>query len=97
MMTTSLYADYEHSWNKHNFKVTAGMNTEYYYINALTGKRYDVINENVPSINTATGTSDLKGSSKEWATMGATLKGKKLFPCEPLGSEVYGYSPAMYF
>ena len=70
MMTTSLYADYEYSWNKHNFKVTAGMNTEYYYINELIGKRYDVINENVPSINTATGTSDLKGSSKEWATMG---------------------------
>lgn len=64
MMTTSLYADYEYSWNKHNFKVTAGMNTEYYYINELIGKRYDVINENVPSINTATGTSDLKGLLK---------------------------------
>lgn len=70
MMTTSLYADYEHSWNKHNFKATVGMNSEYYYINNLEGKRYDVINENVPSINTATGTSGLKAYSREWATMG---------------------------
>ena len=70
MMTTALYADYEHSWNKHNFKATAGMNSEYYYINNLEGKRYDVVNEKVPSINTATGTSNLKAYSKEWATMG---------------------------
>ena len=47
------------------FKVTASMNTEYYYISQLIGlKRYDVINEKCPNINTATGTSDLKGSSK---------------------------------
>lgn len=70
MMTTSLYADYGHTWKKHNFKVTAGMNSEYYYINELTGKRYDVVNEKVPSINTASGTSNLKAFSKEWATMG---------------------------
>lgn len=70
MMTTSLYADYEYMLKKHNFKATVGMNSEYYYINELIGKRYDVINENVPSINTATGTNDLKASSREWATMG---------------------------
>ena len=46
------------------------MNSEYYYINNLEGKRYDVVNEKVPSINTATGTSNLKAYSKEWATMG---------------------------
>lgn len=70
MMTTSLYADYEYALNKHNFKLTAGMNSEYYYINKLRGKRYDVINENRPSINTASGTSNLWASSSEWATMG---------------------------
>ena len=70
MMTTALYADYEYSWKKHNFKATVGMNSEYYYINNLEGKRYDVVNENVPSINTATGSSNLKAYSKEWATMG---------------------------
>lgn len=70
MMTTALYADYEYSWKKHNFKVTAGMNSEYYYINNLEGKRYDVVNENVPSINTSTGNSNLKAYTKEWATMG---------------------------
>lgn len=70
MMTTSLYADYEHTLKNHNFKLTAGMNSEYYYINELTGKRYDVINEKVPSINTASGTSNLKAFTREWATMG---------------------------
>lgn len=70
MMTTALYADYEYSWMKHNFKATAGMNSEYYRINNLVGKRYDVVNEQVPSINTATGTSVLKAFTREWATMG---------------------------
>ena len=70
MMTTALYADYEQSWNKHNFKITAGMNSEYYYFNELVGKRYNVINELVPSINTATGANDLKAASREWATLG---------------------------
>ena len=70
MMTTALYADYEYSWIKHNFKATAGMNSEYYRINNLVGKRYDVVNEQVPSINTATGTSVLKAFTREWATMG---------------------------
>ena len=70
MMTTALYADYEYSWMKHNFKATAGMNSEYYRINNLVGKRYDVVHEQVPSINTATGTSVLKAFTREWATMG---------------------------
>lgn len=70
MVTTALYADYEYSWMKHNFKATAGMNSEYYRINNMVGKRYDVVNELVPSINTATGTSVLKAFTREWATMG---------------------------
>lgn len=70
MMTTSLYADYEHSWNNHNFKAMIGMNTEYYYQNKLMGKRFDVIDENVPSINTANGISSNSGGANEWATMG---------------------------
>ena len=41
------------------------MNTEYYYINELIGKRYDVINEMSPVSIRPTGTSDLKGSSKK--------------------------------
>ena len=70
MMTTSLYADYEHSWNKHNFKFMVGMNSEYYYVNDLMGKRFDTIDENVPSLNTANGISSNSGSMKEWATLG---------------------------
>lgn len=70
MMTTSLYADYEHSWNSHNFKAMIGMNSEYFYRNKLMGKRFDVIDENVPSLNTANGVSSNSGGANEWATMG---------------------------
>lgn len=71
MLTTSLLADYEFSINEaHNFKVMVGMNSEYFSNNYLMANRKDLIDDNVPSINTATGISSNQGTMGEWATLG---------------------------
>ena len=71
LLTTSIYADYTFTLLKdHNFKVMVGMNTEKYFINKLWGKRFDVIDDNVPSIHTSNGVSSNDGTMNEWSTMG---------------------------
>lgn len=70
MMTTALYADYNYSISNHNFKLMAGMNSEYNYFNNLTGRRFGVIDPNIPSLNTAIGNSSNSAETKEWATLG---------------------------
>lgn len=70
MMTTALYADYNYSISNHNFKLMAGMNSEYNYFNNLTGRRFGVVDPNIPSLNTAIGNSSNSAETKEWATLG---------------------------
>lgn len=71
LLTTSIYADYTFTLLKnHNFKVMVGMNTEKYFINKLWAKRFDVIDDNVPSIHTSNGVSSNDGTMNEWSTMG---------------------------
>lgn len=71
LLTSSVHADYEYSINEqHNFKLMAGMNAEKYKENVLWGKRTDVVDDNVPSINTSLGVSSTNGTMGEWATLG---------------------------
>ena len=70
MMTTALYADYNYSISNHNFKLMVGMNSEYNYFNNLTGRRFGVVDPNIPSLNTAIGNSSNSAETKEWATLG---------------------------
>lgn len=70
-LTGDVYADYTFTLNNaHNFKVMAGWNAEKYKTNNVWAKRFDVIDDNKPSINTANGTMSNGGSTNVWATMG---------------------------
>ena len=70
LLTTSLYTDYFKSFNKNNFKVMVGFNTELYKQNYVYAKRDDVISDEVPSIDTSMGKDYTSANKKEWATAG---------------------------
>lgn len=70
-LTTSLYSDYSFSFDEHQFKVMAGVNTEKYNNRYLSVKRMDLITESVPEIGTATGEDKInEASAYTWATAG---------------------------
>ena len=70
-LTTSLYSDYSFSFDEHQFKVMAGVNTEKYNNRYLSVKRMDLITESVPEIGTATGEDKInEASAYTWATTG---------------------------
>ena len=70
-LTTSLYTDYSFAFDKHQFKVMAGVNTEKYKNRFLNVKRMDLITESVPEIGAATGEDKInEASAYTWATAG---------------------------
>lgn len=70
-LTTSLYTDYSFAFDKHQFKVMAGVNTEKYNNRFLNVKRMDLITESVPEIGAATGEDKInEASAYTWATAG---------------------------
>lgn len=70
-LTGAVYADYSFTLNNnHNFKVMVGWNAEKFKTNSVWAKRFDVIDDNRPSINTANGTMSNGGTTAIWATMG---------------------------
>lgn len=71
LTNVSAYSDY--SWNfneKHNFKVMLGFNAELFQTEDASVKRYDVITDEVPSINTASGKDVTDGYIGQWSTAG---------------------------
>ena len=69
LITASAFADYGVTlWDNHNFKFLVGFNSESYRYNTVWAKRSDVIDDNVPSINTSNGVSSNGGSMGEWAS-----------------------------
>lgn len=71
LFMASARANYKLSLNElHNFKVMIGMNCESYKVNDVWAKRSDVIDDNVPSINTANGISSNNGTMNEWSSLG---------------------------
>ena len=70
-LTTSLYSDYSFSFDEHQFKVMAGVNTEKYNNRYLSVKRMDLITESIPEIGAATGEDKInEASAYTWATAG---------------------------
>lgn len=70
-LTTSLYTDYSFAFDKHQFKVMAGVNTEKYNNRFLNVRRMDLITESVPEIGAATGEDKInEASAYTWATAG---------------------------
>jgi TonB-linked SusC/RagA family outer membrane protein len=65
------YVDYSTSFDKHNLLLLGGYQQEYYFVHKLTGKRSNLISEDIPSLNIATG-DDLQSTEykAEWATQG---------------------------
>lgn len=71
LTTVSTYTDY--SWSlavKHNFKVMLGFNAELFQTEDVSVRRADVITDEVPSINTATGKDVTGGYIGQWSTAG---------------------------
>lgn len=56
--TFNLYTTVSPSFGKHNFKFTAGMNTEIYHSKRFKAVRLDLMSEDVNSLNVATGIVD---------------------------------------
>ncbi|MGF7080180.1 TonB-dependent receptor [Mucilaginibacter sp. UYCu711] len=67
----NLYADYSHSFGKHNFKALIGGNYERYNYSSLEIQRDGLIIDNLPNFNLAAGQNyKLLSSSNQWATLG---------------------------
>ena len=59
---------YEKTIQGHFFKGMIGYEREYRYFSNIYGKRYDLINEDVPSFSTASGAFELGEGKSHWAT-----------------------------
>ncbi len=68
--STNLYSSYDLKLNKHQFSILGGMQLERGRNNYLTGFRSDLINSDVPSIQTGTGTTLVSESVTQRATAG---------------------------
>ena len=64
------YIDYSISFGKHNAKFLVGYNQEKRISNAFNTKRENLIDNDLPAINVATGTITSSGSASVWATQG---------------------------
>lgn len=66
----NIYADYAFTLNeKHNFKVMAGYQSEYYHQNYFSAEQDGVIN-NLPYLNTTTSNPGVGGGADTWTTAG---------------------------
>lgn len=66
----NLFANYKKSINNHNLGFLLGYNYEDLRFSNIRAQRTTLINTNLPSISTATGTLDVVDSFYEWAVMG---------------------------
>lgn len=84
-MAANIYASYEKEFGGHNFALTGGFNSENNRYELLWESKTDMINPDLPSISSATGTLDGKDSYSEYAILGAFYRltydynGKYLF------------------
>jgi TonB-linked SusC/RagA family outer membrane protein len=67
----NIYSDFSKSFNKHNFKLMVGFQSELFKYNDMSISRNDLISTNIDVINQTTSTSpELKGQYQNWATVG---------------------------
>lgn len=64
----NLFGDYELTLNKHYFKVMAGFNQESKHVRGFSAQRNDLISNDLPSMNAATGEKYVGNSDGSWAT-----------------------------
>lgn len=68
------YLDYSKSFNNHNLKLLVGYNQEVTTSKAFNAKRENLISNDLPSINIASGTVTASGSGSSWATQGVFVR-----------------------
>ncbi|KOH44071.1 TonB-dependent receptor [Sunxiuqinia dokdonensis] len=68
------YADYTKSLEDHNFKVLVGYNQETKDLKWFYAKRENLIDNDLPAINRATGEDYVNGSASSWAVQGAFFR-----------------------
>ena len=67
----NIYAEYSKQlWEKHNFKVMVGFNQEYKHNKYFYSKRNDLISQDIPDLDMATGEKNLGSSETHWGTQG---------------------------
>ncbi|MFV0507262.1 MAG: SusC/RagA family TonB-linked outer membrane protein [Bacteroidales bacterium] len=70
----NVYADYNKSVKNHNFKVLVGYNQETKKSKWFYSKRENLIDNDLPSINLATGEDYVNGNSSSWAVQGTFFR-----------------------
>lgn len=68
--TYDLYTTYEHSVNRHNFKVLAGMNHEAYRYKLIYGAKSSLQSDYLNDLNLGTGVAEASGGQSRWALLG---------------------------
>ena len=68
--TYDLYTTYEHSINRHNFKVLAGMNHEAYRYKLIYGAKSSLQSDYLNDLNLGTGVAEASGGQSRWALLG---------------------------
>lgn len=66
----NIYATYDKSLDRHNFKGTIGNNREEYYGESFYSRKENLTSVGLPSLTQATGTADVGDSFGEWGIIG---------------------------
>ncbi|MGA1978891.1 MAG: TonB-dependent receptor [Bacteroidales bacterium] len=66
----NIYADYSKSISKNNFKILVGYNQETQTAKFFSAERTNLIDNDLPAINAATGPETINGSNTLWAVQG---------------------------
>ena len=64
----NIFGDYERAFGKHNFKVMLGYNQETKHVRSFWAKREELISNDLPSMNAATGEKYVGNDEGSWAT-----------------------------
>ena len=70
----NIYANYATSISKNNIKLLVGFNQETSKTDFFSAQRFQLINNDLPAINRATGTQNVNGSATLWAIQGAFFR-----------------------
>ena len=69
------YTDYEHTFaEKHYLKAMVGFNQELTKYSTFSGKRYDILNDELPSLSLGSGNHEVSQNGYEWALRGGFFR-----------------------
>ena len=75
----NLFADYEKTLGKHYFKVMVGYNQESKHTRFFSARREELISNNLPSMNAASGEKGVSNSEGSWATRSGFFRANYTF------------------